>query len=61
MDRAIEGVRQNLNQAFGVDDIDKAIEDNGGLDELASRLDDDQLRNVLVAYDNMLAMRNGMT
>ena len=61
MDRAIEGVRQNLNRAFGVEDIDQAIEDNGGLDELASRLDDDQLRNVLVAYDNMLVMRNGMT
>lgn len=61
MDRAIEGVRQNLNQAFGVEDIDQAIEDNGGLDELASRLDDDQLRNVLVAYDNMLATRDGMT
>ena len=61
MDRAIEGVRQNLNRAFGVEDIDQAIEDNGGVDELASRLDDDQLRNVLVAYDNMLATRDGMT
>ena len=61
MDRAIEGVRQNLNQAFGVEDIDQAIEDNGGVDELASRLDDNQLRNVLVAYDNMLATRDGMT
>ena len=34
MDRAIEAVRQNLSRTFGVENIDDAIEHNGGVDEL---------------------------
>lgn len=60
LDSAIEAVKQNLNSTFGVKDIDIAIEDNGGVDELVSRLDDRNLSNLLLAYDNMLATRDGM-
>lgn len=60
LDRAINAAKQNLNQAFGIDDIDQTIEDNGGVDELANRLDDQNLISVLLGYDNMLAARDGM-
>lgn len=60
MDRAIEAVRQNLSRTFGVENIDDAIEHNGGVDELVQRLDDRNLANVVLAYDNMLSTRDGM-